>query len=201
MQGICKRVGSLEEMLKMTDHDIKQTFPEGVGKEEEQRRLIIALQNLRKYTGKQNTRLEHCWFLAIRSNPLTLTRDCFSCRMFAAWRKGLGERTGPPLGLLGPGAAQQRWSFSEATPAEVGPFVSALRRTLQEQSVFSAGDLVQSCPSLVSSQFQRNTGFWKLHSPPVLSGRPRPEIHAATHTTDLQQEGRENQVSYDASTS
>lgn len=51
VQALCQRVKSLEEMLTMTDRDIKQLLPyNSSSKSEEERRLIAALQNLRKYT-------------------------------------------------------------------------------------------------------------------------------------------------------
>ncbi|GAB6030041.1 hypothetical protein CHUAL_005725 [Chamberlinius hualienensis] len=46
VQGVCQKVETLEDMMKMSDNEIRQTL--NGSREEDERRLLIALHNLRK---------------------------------------------------------------------------------------------------------------------------------------------------------
>lgn len=51
VEALCGKFQSLEALQDLADHEIKRSFNECGAKEDELRRLIRALQNIKKYTG------------------------------------------------------------------------------------------------------------------------------------------------------
>lgn len=52
VEALCAKFQSLEALQELCDHEIKRCFNECCAKEDEYRRLIRALQSVRRYTGK-----------------------------------------------------------------------------------------------------------------------------------------------------
>jgi kinase suppressor of Ras 2 len=51
VESLCTKIQTLEVLQEMSDHEIRRLCNECGTKEDELRRLIRALQNLRRYTG------------------------------------------------------------------------------------------------------------------------------------------------------
>jgi len=51
VEALCIKFWSLETLQELCDHEIRHSFSECSGNDDEYRRLIRALQNIRKYTG------------------------------------------------------------------------------------------------------------------------------------------------------
>lgn len=52
IESLCTKFQSLESLQELTDREIKKNFFECGAKEDEYRRLIRALQSIKRYTGK-----------------------------------------------------------------------------------------------------------------------------------------------------
>lgn len=54
VEALCAKFQSLESLQELSDHEIKRSFSECGAKEDEYRRLIRALQSVKRYTGKED---------------------------------------------------------------------------------------------------------------------------------------------------
>ncbi len=52
VEALCAKFQSLESLQELCDHEIRRIFNECCAKEDEYRRLVRALQSVKRYTGK-----------------------------------------------------------------------------------------------------------------------------------------------------